>query len=153
MNCGATSPPWMHVIFVGKAMVVWLNGDAWWLFEYLYLSKGWKEDHPCPLSPSQLHKIKPQKNREHSDLLLTTKELFLKVSHHEFKDNLRANSPQQGEDDGGPSPTMSQGHQGSPTSPSLMSKIQEISLGEQGNYFVKTRISAVHKPGFVHVIT
>jgi len=55
--------------------------------------------------------------------------------------------------DGGPSPTMTQGHQGSPKSPSLMSKVQEISLGEQGNYFVKTGISTVHKPGFVHVIT
>jgi len=55
--------------------------------------------------------------------------------------------------DGGPSPTMTQGHQGSPKSPSLMSKVQEISQGEQGNYFVKTGISAVHKPGFVHVIT
>jgi len=34
-----------------------------------------------------------------------------------------------------------------------MSKVQEISLGEQGNYFVKTEIPAVHKPDFVHVIT
>ena len=67
--------------------------------------------------------------------------------------NLRANSLQQEEDDGGPSPTTSQSHQGSPTSPSLMTKVQEISLGGQGNYFVKTGISAVHKPGFVHVIT
>jgi len=48
---------------------------------------------------------------------------------------------------------MTQGHQGSPKNPSLMSKVQEISLGEQENYFVKTGISAVHKPGFVLVIT
>ena len=59
-------------------------------------------------------------------------------------DNLRANSLQQGEDDGGPSPIMIQVHQGSSKSPSLMSKIQEIRLGEQGNYFVQD---------FVHVIS
>jgi len=48
---------------------------------------------------------------------------------------------------------MIQAHQESSKGPSPMSKIQEISLGEQGNYFAQTEISAVHKPGFVHVIS
>jgi len=39
----------------------------------------------APLSPSQLHKIKPQKNQHHSNLLITFGEPLLKASHHEFK--------------------------------------------------------------------
>jgi len=39
----------------------------------------------APFSPSQLHKIKPQKNQDHSDLLLTFGEPLRKASHHEFK--------------------------------------------------------------------
>ena len=38
-----------------------------------------------PLSPSQLYKLKPQKNQDHSDLLLTFGEPLRKASHHEFK--------------------------------------------------------------------
>jgi len=72
---------------------------------------------------------------------------------HDRLANLRANSLQQGEDDGGLSLIMIQGHQESSEGPSLMSKIQEISLGEQGNYFAQTEISAVHKPDFLHVIS
>jgi len=48
---------------------------------------------------------------------------------------------------------MIQGHQGSSKNPSIMSKIQEINLGEQGNYFGQTGFPAVHKPGFVHIIS
>jgi len=48
---------------------------------------------------------------------------------------------------------MIQGHQGSSKSPSLISKIQEISLEEQGNYFAQTGFLAVHKPDFVHIIS
>ena len=74
-----------------------------WLFDSKVMHDGYLNNYTfqkdgkkitlAPLSPSQLQKIKPQKNQEHSDLLLTAKELLLKVSHHEFKDNLRANSP------------------------------------------------------------
>ena len=39
----------------------------------------------APLSPSQLHKGKQQKNQDHSDLLHTFGEPLLKASHHKFK--------------------------------------------------------------------
>ena len=38
-----------------------------------------------PLSSSELHKGNPQKQHEHSDLLLTFSEPLLKASYHEFK--------------------------------------------------------------------
>ena len=39
----------------------------------------------APLSPSQLHKNKPQPSHDHSDMLLAVSEPLLKASHHEFK--------------------------------------------------------------------
>jgi len=47
-------------------------------------SKDGKKITLAPLSPSQLHKIKPSKQPQ-SDLLLTCSEPLLKASHHEFK--------------------------------------------------------------------
>ena len=38
-----------------------------------------------PMSPSELHKIKPQKGQSQSDLLLTCGEPLLKASQHEFE--------------------------------------------------------------------
>ena len=38
-----------------------------------------------PLSPSELHKMKPQKTQSQSDLLLTYGKPLLKASQHEFK--------------------------------------------------------------------
>jgi len=38
-----------------------------------------------PMSPSELHKMKPQKSQNQSDLLLTYVEPLLKASQHEFK--------------------------------------------------------------------
>ena len=38
-----------------------------------------------PMSPSELHKIKPQKSQSQSDLLLTCGEPLLKASEHEFE--------------------------------------------------------------------
>ena len=77
------------------------------------------------LSPSQLHKVRPQKNQEYSDLLLTTKVLLLKDTNHEFKDNLRANSSQQGEDDGYPPMTMITYRRGGPRQSDSMAKVQK----------------------------
>jgi len=50
-----------------------------------YSSKGGKNIILVPLSLSELHKNKPQKWPEHSDLLLTFGEPLLKASYHEFK--------------------------------------------------------------------
>jgi len=47
-------------------------------------SKDGKKITLAPLSPSQLHKIKPSK-LPHLDLLLTCSEPLLKASHHKFK--------------------------------------------------------------------
>jgi len=51
---------------------------------YIFHKNG-KKITLAPLSRSQLHKIKPQKNQDHSGLLLTFGEPLLKASHHEFK--------------------------------------------------------------------
>ena len=48
-------------------------------------SKGGKNLTLAPLFPSELHKNKPQKQPEHSDLLLTFTEPHSKASCHEFK--------------------------------------------------------------------
>jgi len=48
-------------------------------------SKGGKKITLVPLSPSELHKSKPQKRQEHSNLLLTFSEPLLKALYHEFK--------------------------------------------------------------------
>jgi len=48
-------------------------------------SKGGKKITLSPLSPSKLHKNKPLKSPEHSNLLLTFGEPLLKASYHEFR--------------------------------------------------------------------
>jgi len=48
-------------------------------------TKGGKKITLVPLSPSELHKSKPQKKLEHSSCLPTFSEPLLKASYHEFK--------------------------------------------------------------------
>ena len=134
-----------------------------WLFDSKVMHDGYLNNYTfqkdgkkitlAPLSPSQLHKIKPQKNQEHLDLLLTTKELLLKVSHHEFKDNLRANSPQQGEDDGDPPMTMITYPQGGPRPSDSMAKVQKTCLVCLSHSQPSSCFQPVHKPDCVHLFT
>jgi len=66
--------PWM---FAGKIM-----NDSH--LNIHYFSKGVKKATFVLFSPSQLHKSKPQKKPEHSNLFLTYSEPLLKASYHEF---------------------------------------------------------------------
>ena len=67
--------------------------------------------------------------------------------------NLRANSSQQGEDDGGPSMNIISSPQGSPKGSSFMAQVQEISQACQENSMSSHGVKTMHKPGFVHVIS
>ena len=67
--------------------------------------------------------------------------------------NLRANSSQQGEDDGGPSLNIISSPQGSPKGSSFMAQVQEISQACQENSMSSHGVKTMHKPGFVHVIS
>jgi len=52
---------------------------------YYSFTKDSKKVTLASLTPSQLQKAKPQKNQDHSDLLLACSELILRASHHVFK--------------------------------------------------------------------
>ena len=67
--------------------------------------------------------------------------------------NLRANSSQQGEDDGGPSLNIIPSPQGSPKGSSFMAQVQEISQACQENSMSSHGVKTMHKAGFVHVIS
>ena len=66
-----------------------------WLFDRKVMHDGYLNTYTfhkdgrkitlAPLSPSQLHKNKPQPSHDHSDMLLAVSEPLLKASHHEFK--------------------------------------------------------------------
>jgi len=70
----------------------------------------------------------------------------------EHLDNFRVNSSQQGEDDGGPSMSMSISSQGSPRESNFVSKIQEISFACQDTFQPSHSSKPVHKSDFVYVI-
>ena len=66
--------------------------------------------------------------------------------------NLRANSPQQGEDDGGPSMAPHLGPQGSPRSPSSSPKVKEKVQALIDQLVVLPGSSSIHKPSFVYLL-
>jgi len=66
--------------------------------------------------------------------------------------NLRANSPQQGEDDGGPSIEPGQEPQGSPRSPRPSSKVKENIQALIDQLAVLPRSTSMHKPDFVYLL-
>jgi len=67
-----------HTCFLGRP----------WLYDHKVMHDGYLKSYSftkagkkitlAPLSPSKLHKIKPQNKPDHSDLLLTVSEPFLK---------------------------------------------------------------------------
>jgi len=67
--------PWLY------DLKIMYNG---YLNTYSFTKDG-KKITLAPLSPSQLHEIKPQNKPKHFDLLLTISKLLLKASQHEFK--------------------------------------------------------------------
>jgi len=73
---------WIHAIFCWFDRKVMHDGCQ----NTCTFSKGGKKITLVTLSPSQLHKSKPQKNREHLDLFSTCSEPLLKASYHEFRD-------------------------------------------------------------------
>jgi len=66
--------------------------------------------------------------------------------------NLRANSPQQGEDDGGPSMEPHREPQGNPRSPSLCSKVKEKVQALIHQLSASPRLTSMHKPYFVYLL-
>ena len=66
--------------------------------------------------------------------------------------NLRANSPQQGEDDGGPPMDPHQGPQGSPRSLSMRAQVKEMVLALLHQQPESPGYSHMHKPGFVNLL-
>ena len=66
--------------------------------------------------------------------------------------NLRANSPQQGEDDAGPSKEPYQDPLDSLGSPNLSSKVNERFLALIDLLSVPPGLSSVHKLGFVYLL-
>jgi len=68
-------------------------------------------------------------------------------------DNLRANSSQQGEDDGGPSMSMTTSLQGGPRESNFMGNIREFSLACQDTSQPIHGFRPVRKPDFVHIIS
>jgi len=66
--------------------------------------------------------------------------------------NLRANSPQQGEDDGGPSMEPHHEPQGSPRSLSIRSQVKEMVQALLHQHSDSPGYSPMHKPGFVYLL-
>jgi len=66
--------------------------------------------------------------------------------------NLRSNSPQQGEDDGGPSMVPHPGPQGSPRSPSSSPKVKEKVEAPIDQLVVLPGSSSIHKLGFIYLL-